>query len=86
MVSEVERFRKAVEANVKATNALREAIVSFHREWRNERVKNLDLCTCPWFQDPRNLANAPLGHHLLCPSLTGEHHAGDGCGNQGHGD
>jgi len=55
---------------------LHNSVVSFHREWRTARAKDLGLCTCPWNQNP---FEGPRGHHVLCPFLKQIHHPGDDC-------
>lgn len=38
-------------------------------------------CTCPW-NNGYHLGN-PLGHHVSCPSLAGQHHPDDDCPRSG---
>lgn len=67
---------KALQEATKAIEALRDAVVSFHRDWRFELKRQRGECTCPWNQNP---LEPKRGHHRQCASLKGEYSVDDAC-------
>lgn len=55
MASESERFRKAIEANTKAIEALQKAFVEFHREFRRRTVNPYPVGSLEWINYDKGL-------------------------------